>query len=99
MRKTSASGVSLAETDTKIGMPGAVPSTFTLYFDDLPIFLKELEGLVDKKWVILSTGESIGQKRIEHFENVKVNKLRLKVIEADREIRIKSMSAYYVTNN
>ena len=39
----------------------------------------QLEGLVDKKWVVLSTGESIGQKRIEHFENVKVNKLRLKV--------------------
>lgn len=59
----------------------------------------QLEGLVDKKWVVLSTGESIGQKRIEYFENVRVNSLRLKVIESDREIRIKNMSAYFATNN
>ncbi len=59
----------------------------------------QLEGLVGKKWIVLTTGESIGQKRIEYFENVKVNNLRLKVIEADREIRIKNMSAYFVTNN
>ena len=59
----------------------------------------QLEGLVDKKWIVLSTGESIGQKRIEYFENVKVSKIRLKVIETDRKIRIKNMSVYFVTNN
>jgi alpha-L-fucosidase len=59
----------------------------------------QLEGLVNKKWIVLSTGESIGQKRIEYFENVKVSNIRLKVIEADRKIRIKNISAYFVTNN
>lgn len=59
----------------------------------------QLEGLVDKKWIILSTGESIGQKRIENFENVKASKIRLKVVEAERKIRIKSMNAYFVPNN
>ena len=59
----------------------------------------QLEGLIDKKWIVLSTGESIGQKRIEYFENVKVSNIRLKVIEADRKIRIKNISAYFVTNN
>ncbi|MDO5979587.1 alpha-L-fucosidase [Flavivirga spongiicola] len=57
-----------------------------------------LEGFVKGKWKVLSQGESIGQKRIEQFENVEISRIRLKVLESDREPQIKSMSAYYVTD-
>ena len=56
----------------------------------------ELTGLVDGTWKILATGESIGHKRIEQFESVKITHLRFKVLKSDREPQIKNLGAYYV---
>ena len=57
----------------------------------------EIEGLVDKKWQILTTGESIGHKRIEKFESIKVSQLRLIIKDSEREPIIKNISAYFVS--
>ncbi|MCD6544291.1 MAG: alpha-L-fucosidase [Flavobacteriaceae bacterium] len=57
----------------------------------------KIEGNVNGKWIVLSEGKSIGHKRIEKFETVKTNKLRLKIILIERgEPIIKNLSAYYV---
>ena len=41
-----------------------------------------IEGRKDNKWTVLTRGISIGHKRIEHFTPVKVDAVRLKVVEA-----------------
>lgn len=58
----------------------------------------KIEGLVDGKWKVLTEGTSIGQKRIEKFENIKTNKVRLIIEASNREAQINNMSAYYVDN-
>ncbi|WP_243456850.1 alpha-L-fucosidase [Polaribacter batillariae] len=55
-----------------------------------------VEGWVDGKWIVLTKGESIGHKRIEQFKTVKVGKIRLKVLKANREPQIKKISVYNV---
>lgn len=56
----------------------------------------QVEGFVSGKWKILAKGESVGNKRIERFKNVKVKQIRLIVISASREVNIKNLSAYFV---
>lgn len=56
----------------------------------------QIEGLVDGKWQIITKGESVGNKRIEQFETVKVSRIRLKVLKFEREPQIKNLSAYYI---
>ena len=41
-----------------------------------------IEGRTDNNWTILARGLSIGQKRIECFTPVKVDAIRLKVVES-----------------
>ncbi|QOD62460.1 alpha-L-fucosidase [Polaribacter haliotis] len=55
-----------------------------------------VEGLINGKWTILTKGESIGNKRIQQFKTVEVNKIRLKILKADREPQIKNLSVYNV---
>ncbi len=55
-----------------------------------------VEGLVDGKWQTLAEGQSVGHKRIQQFKDVRVNRIRIKVLKADREPRIKALSVYYV---
>ncbi len=55
-----------------------------------------LEGLENNKWVKLSEGSSVGQKRIDPFESRMVTKIRLRVTESAAEPVIKTLSAFNI---
>ena len=58
----------------------------------------KVEGLVNGKWKLLVKGQSIGHKRIERFEPVTANRIRLIVTEFERTPAIKNLSAFFVGN-
>ena len=58
-----------------------------------------IEGYSGGHWIILATGESIGNKRIEKFDAVKLSRLRIKIIDSDGLIQIRDFSAYFVEEN
>ncbi len=58
----------------------------------------EVQGLINGKWILLAKGKSIGHKRIEQFESIKINQLRLIIKDSEREPVIKNISAYFVTD-
>ena len=58
----------------------------------------EVEGLVKGRWKVLATGQSIGQKRIMQIEDVELSRIRLNVLNADREPQIKTLEVYFVSN-
>ena len=53
-----------------------------------------IEGRTDNNWTALTKGLSIGQKRIEHFSPVKVDAIRLKVVEATFAPVIKRLAVF-----
>ncbi len=55
-----------------------------------------IEGLSDGRWVKLVDGISVGRKKIDYFEDVEVDQLRLVINKAAAEPIIRSFSAYYV---
>ena len=58
----------------------------------------EIEGLVQGKWTVLAKGESVGHKRIEQIKDVEVSRIRIKVLNSDREPQIKSLEVYFVSD-
>lgn len=56
-----------------------------------------LKGLVNGKWTLLSEGQSVGHKRIEKIQNVKITKLSLEITTATRKPLIKNFSAFFAT--
>ncbi|MET2984453.1 alpha-L-fucosidase [Aureibaculum conchae] len=56
----------------------------------------ELEVKVNGKWIVISKGESVGHKRIEKFDNIKVSRIRLKVLASDKKPKVKNFSVYSV---
>ena len=57
----------------------------------------EVQGLINGKWILLAKGKSIGHKRIEQFESIEINQLRLIIKDSEREPMIKNISAYFVS--
>ncbi|MBU2905183.1 alpha-L-fucosidase [Arenibacter algicola] len=55
-----------------------------------------IEGYSGGHWINLANGESIGNKRIEKFDTVKLSRLRIKIIDSDGLGHIKDFSAYFV---
>ncbi|MFA6127835.1 MAG: alpha-L-fucosidase [Bacteroidales bacterium] len=55
-----------------------------------------IEGFENNKWVILSEGCSVGQKRIDPFKVKTVSKIRLRITESAGEPVIKTFSAYNI---
>lgn len=55
-----------------------------------------IEAKVDGKWTVVSTGESVGHKRIERFPEVEATALRVKVDESVALPDIRNFSAYRV---
>ena len=56
-----------------------------------------LEGYSkERQWFVLSKGSSIGLKRIDFFKNVRVEKIRLTVLDCKAEPVISELSAYNV---
>lgn len=58
----------------------------------------EIEGLVNGKWKVLASGESIGHKRIIQIETIAVSSIRLKVLKATRAPQIKNLAVYFVSD-
>ncbi|WP_227020974.1 alpha-L-fucosidase [Arenibacter algicola] len=56
----------------------------------------EIEGYSGGRWITLVNGESIGNKRIEKFDTIKLSRLRIKIIDSDGLAQIKDFSAYFV---
>ena len=55
-----------------------------------------IEGLENGKWVLMSEGSSVGQKRIDPFEGKTITKMRLTVTESAAEPVIKTFSAFFI---
>ncbi|MCK5467866.1 MAG: glycoside hydrolase family 29, partial [Cyclobacteriaceae bacterium] len=60
--------------------------------------LYKIEALVDGRWQTVGDGESIGNKRIQQFDAVHTNKLRLTVGKSIAPPLIKSFSAFLIEN-
>lgn len=56
----------------------------------------QVEGFVNGKWEVICKGQSIGHKRIEQFQEVELEKIRLSILESEREVSIKDFSVYQV---
>ena len=54
----------------------------------------KVEAKVDGKWQTLCEGESVGHKRIQRFEPIQTNQLRLTVLQAKDVPRIRNFSVY-----
>ncbi|WP_299577980.1 alpha-L-fucosidase [uncultured Sunxiuqinia sp.] len=57
-----------------------------------------IEGYSDGKWLELTKGISVGRKKIDYFDDVEVERLRLVVTKAAAEPLIRSFSVYHVSN-
>jgi alpha-L-fucosidase len=57
-----------------------------------------IEGLKDDSWEVLCTGSSIGRKKIDYFDPVRVEAIRLVVEEHVGTPLIRSLSATHVSN-
>jgi len=56
----------------------------------------KIEGFVDGNWKELYSGQSVGRKKIDYFDEIEVSKIRLNVIKSMNEPVIRKLSAYYV---
>jgi len=55
-----------------------------------------IDGLVDGKWRELGTGESVGHKRIQVFDRVKVAAVRLRITQSAAEPVIRRLAVYNI---
>ena len=58
----------------------------------------EIQGFTNGKWQKITSGTSIGHKRIEQFETITVKKIRLKILKSDRKPLIKKLSVFNIDN-
>ncbi|EAR02038.1 alpha-L-fucosidase [Maribacter sp. HTCC2170] len=56
----------------------------------------KIEGLVNGKWQLLAQGQSVGNKRIEQFDAVKVKRIRLVVTKHTKTPKVKNFSVFFV---
>lgn len=54
-----------------------------------------LEARVGESWHTIADGLSIGRKRIERFDEIRTDLLRLRILDTDPLPRIRSFSTYY----
>jgi len=57
-----------------------------------------IDGLINGKWKELKKGISVGRKKIDYFDKVETEKIRLVITKAAAKPLIRSLSAYYVDN-
>ncbi len=57
-----------------------------------------IEGLSDGKWVELTRGISVGRKKIDFFDEIELEGMRLIITKSAARPLIRSFSAYYVSN-
>ena len=58
----------------------------------------KIEGMVDREWKELCTGQSIGRKKIDYFPEIEVSEVRIVVDKNVGNPLIRSFSVYYVEN-
>ena len=56
----------------------------------------KIEGFADGSWKELCNGQSVGRKKIDFFDELKVSKIRLIITKSVNEPVIRNLSAYYV---
>ena len=56
----------------------------------------KIEGFMDGNWKELCSGQSIGRKKIDYFDDVEVSKIRLNILKSVNEPVIRKLSAYFV---
>ena len=56
-----------------------------------------VEANVNGQWIAVCDGESVGHKRIQQFDAVTTNEIRLRVVEAIAVPLIKRLAVYHVT--
>lgn len=56
----------------------------------------QIEAYSGGRWLTVVSGESIGNKRIDKFDTIKLSRLRIKIIDSDGLAQIKDFSAYFV---
>lgn len=56
----------------------------------------EIEALVNDKWIKISGGQSIGQKRIEKFESITTSTIKLKILNSILPPEIVNFSIFNV---
>lgn len=56
-----------------------------------------LEGWSDNEWKLLSSGSSVGRKKIDFFNDITVSKIRLLVTKHVGEPLIRSIQLYHIT--
>jgi len=55
-----------------------------------------VEGFGDGQWITLCTGSCVGHKRIQKFPDVKLSRVRLRVLQSIARPIIKNLVIYYV---
>ncbi len=58
----------------------------------------KVEGVAAGKWIELTKGISVGRKKIDYFDQIEVEQLRLTITKAVAKPLIRSFSAYYVSD-
>jgi alpha-L-fucosidase len=56
----------------------------------------KIEGFIDGNWKKLCSGQSVGRKKIDYFDEVEISKIRLNVTKSVNDPVIRKLSAYYV---
>lgn len=60
----------------------------------------KIEGLdKNNKWILLSKGTSIGNKKIDYFQNALVKKVRLQILASKSVPQIRNFAVYYVESD
>ena len=57
-----------------------------------------IEAMMDGQWQTVCEGESVGHKRIERFDDVETNSIRLVVRDSIASPRLVRMDAFYIEN-
>lgn len=91
-------GIEGSQVELKFEKPTVVNHVITMedYKQGERIRKYKIEGLVDDNWQELIQGISVGRKKIDYFDEIKVESLRLTVIESAAKPLIRSFSAFYV---
>ena len=58
----------------------------------------KIEGLSKGEWTTLTKGISVGRKKIDYFDEIKVEQIRLIITHSVAQPLIRSFSAYYVSD-
>jgi alpha-L-fucosidase len=85
----------------ELGLDGSQPINHVVIMEEISHGERILEYVVEARtadggWQNICTGESVGHKRIEQFEPVSTDRIRLRITKAKAEPRVRRLAAHYV---